>query len=100
MTIYKGDDTGAFGKKLLTIELENEEEEETVITKAEFQCGPVLLTFRNPEFPLSINLTKEQSKKLDNRNKCYLRVYGEDGLRETCEGTLIFDAKDEVVNAG
>lgn len=100
--LTKGDDTNAFGFNFMTIELEDLEGvlEEHTITKAEFQCGPVLKPLENPEFPLKVNLTYEETRMLKSQNKCYLRVYDEEGLRITCEGELEFGTRKEVVNEG
>ena len=96
MTIYRNDDTNAFGNEFLTIELDNEFN--FIITKAEFQCGTVLKVYENPVFPLNVSLTREETKLLRSQNNCYLRVYDENSLRETCEGTIIVETKSEVVN--
>lgn len=98
MTLYRGDDTNAFGKEFLTIELENEKE--FIVTKAEFQCGTLLRVLENPVFPIQIALDRAETKQLRNENLCYLRVYDENGLRETCEGTLVIETQKEVINAG
>lgn len=93
--IYKGDDTGAFGGTLLVINIENPLE--CIITKAEFKCGCIRKTFVNPIFPISINLTSDETKKLNPSNSCYLAVYDEYGLKQTCEGTIRIEANNEVV---
>lgn len=99
-SLTKGDDTNAFGFNFMTIELEDIEGalDDHTISKAEFQCGPLLKVFETPEFPLTINLSHEETKMLKHQNKCYLRVYDENSLRITCEGELEFDTRKEVVN--
>ena len=94
-SIYRGDDTGAFGQTFLTIEALIPEEWE--VTKAIWKAGEVVKVFPNPNFPLSLNLSHEESLKLQNINTCYLAVYDKDGLKQTCEGSLTFTTKAEVV---
>lgn len=92
--IYCKDDTGAFGRSLLTVELENADG--LNITKAEFRCGKILKTFTQPTFPLKINLTCEEtellthsnSDKLVTINPGYLAIYDEEGLKWTLEGSV------------
>ena len=94
-SIYRGDDTGAFGQTFLTIEAIIPEE--WVVTKAVWRAGEVTKTFQDPVFPIGINLSHEETYKLKNINTCYLAVYDQDGLKQTCEGKLVFTTKAEVV---
>lgn len=93
--IFKGDDTGAFGVEWLTINLA--EADKLTITKAEFRCGEVVKTFEEPEFPIKVNLTSEETAKLKAENTCYLAIYDEDGLKKTCQGAFTFDATNRRV---
>lgn len=93
--IYKGDDTGAFGVNWLTINLA--EAEQLTITKAEFRCGEVIKSFENPTFPIKVNLTSEETSKLQAQNTCYLAIYDENGLKKTCQGAFTFDASNRRV---
>lgn len=100
-SIFKNDDTGAFrqeGSPFLRINRPKGLADEVVITKAEFKCGllPVMV-FENPTFPIDINLTADQTKQLATTNYCYLKCYDKDGLGQTCEGTISFKAKTQVV---
>ena len=95
MTIRKGDDTNAFGKNFIKINFNNPKG--YVITRAEFRVGCLMKVFDNPEFPLYVNYDKEESKHLEYNNVGYLRVYDENGLRETCKSFLKFKADEEVV---
>ena len=96
MSIYKGDDTDAFGFNFLTVILENAEF--YTITKAEIRIGVVKKTVENPVFPLRISLNKEETAQLNIWcNKCYLAVYDKEGKKYTCEGTLNFKASPKVV---
>ena len=95
MTVFKGDNTGAFGNNFITIELENPLG--YTISKAEFVCGCFRKVFENPTFPLIINFTEEESKKFNFKNTCYLIVWDELNRQKTCEGTLTFEAKNGVI---
>ena len=93
-TIFKNDDMGAFGGKI-SVNINNPDN--YIITRAEFQCGTYYENVVNPIFPLEFKPTREDTKKFDKNNKCYLRVYDENGLRMTCKGYLTIPAQDEVV---
>lgn len=91
-----GDNTGAFGNSFITIYLENPLE--YVVSKAIFVCGCFKKTFENPQFPLRINFTSEETAKLKaGANTCYLVVYDEQGRQKTCKGTLTFKAQNGVI---
>ena len=90
-----GDNTAAFGGRFLRISLNNETG--LAISKAVFACGSVRIEFKNPVFPLIVNLTEEQSSKLNCNNTCYLAVWDEDGRKRTCEGSLNFNTNPRKV---
>lgn len=92
-----GDNTAAFGNNFLTISLDNQSGEPIVVTKAVFACGPIRIEFTEPEFPLKVNLTEEQTSQLSCKNTCYLAVWDEEGRKLTCEGTLIFNTNPRKV---
>lgn len=94
--IFKGDDTGSFGNNFITINLDNPNNYE--VSKVIFVCGCVKKTFLNPVFPISINLTSEETAKLRTSNVCYLVAYDSQGRQKTCKGTLTFNAKDGVIS--
>lgn len=96
--IFKGDDTGAFGKTFITINLNNPEN--YVISKAIFVCGCIEKEIKNPDFPLKINLTSQQTAQLRATNICYLVVFDEEGRQATCQGTLKFNAQNGVLQNG
>lgn len=97
-SIFKNDDTGAFGNNFLRINRPKGIGDNVVISKAEFRCGMLpVMVFENPEFPIDINLTASQTKQLAFTNYCYLKCYDEDDLGQTCEGTISFKAKAQVV---
>lgn len=93
--IFKTDNTGAFGNNFITINLVNPEG--YVISKAVFVCGCIQKTFNNPDFPLHINFTSEETAGLRNTNTCYLVVYDSEGRQKTCQGTLTFEANNGVI---
>jgi len=93
--IYKGDDTAAFGQDFIIINCSGLEGQ--TISKAIFQCGPIQKIYTRPQFPIRVNFTHEESKKLYQNSECYLQVFDENGLRQTCEGMLPFTAQAQVV---
>ena len=96
-SIYKDDDIGAFGGNI-TVYLNNPDN--YTITRVEFQCGCFYRNIPNPVFPLVFKPTREDTKNFSDINICYLRVYDENGLRETCHGSMNIMAKSEVINNG
>ena len=97
-TIYKGDDTGAFGSSFITINLDNPNDYE--VSKVIFVCGCIQKSFNNPVFPLTINLSSEETEKLRSSNVCYLVAYDSQGRQKTCKGTLTFNAQNGVLPNG
>ncbi|MBQ2285198.1 MAG: hypothetical protein II244_06000 [Clostridia bacterium] len=96
--IYKSDDTGAFGNTFITINLDNPNHYE--VSKVIFVCGCIQQTFSNPTFPLSINLSGEETARLKSTNVCYLVAYDSEGRQKTCKGTLNFPAQNGVLQNG
>ena len=94
-SIYKGDNTGAFGNQFITINLENPLG--YVISKAIFVCGCVQKVFENPTFPLVVNFSSEETAKFRPSNVCHLVVFDENGRQQTCTGTLSFNAQNGVI---
>ena len=94
-SIYKGDNTAAFGNNFITINLENPLE--YPISKAVFICNCITKTFENPTFPLVINFNSSETSKLMSKNVCYLVVFDSEGRQKTCQGTLTFNAQNGVL---
>ena len=94
-TLYRFDDTDAFGQEYMTINVTIPEGWE--VSKAEWRAGSVLKTFENPVFPLNLVLSSEETGKLQNVNVCYLAIYDTQGRKQTCEGKLKFYTQAEVV---
>lgn len=98
MANYKGDNTGAFGNKFITIKLKNPKE--YVITKAQPVVNggcPYIEPVVNPEFPLVVNFTSEQTEKLRSTNVCNLVVWDEQDREKQCDGVLEFDFRNGVI---
>lgn len=91
MSLYKGDNTEAFGNNLLTINVNNITGH--TITKAEVRIGSILKTFNNPSFPLTVNLSEEETDVLNYTNDAYIALYDEEGRKKTAEGTVIIKAQ-------
>ncbi len=94
-SLYRGDDTLAFGGNFIRIDIENNTQFN--IIKAEWKCGVIKKVFNNPQFPLMINLTSDESEKLNTQNTCYLAVYDDLGRKKTCEGSLTFTSNQKRV---
>lgn len=94
-TIYKGDDTNAFGQNFIKIDLVNASG--YTISKVIFQCGPIQKVFIRPQFPIYVNFSHVESQRLYQLSECYLQVFDEKGLRQTCKGTLTFTAQPQVI---
>lgn len=96
--IYKGDSTGAFGNNFITINLDNPND--YVVSRVVFVCGCIQKSFENPVFPLTVNLTSEETATLKPSNVCYLVAYDSEGRQKTCKGTLTFPATQGVICNG
>lgn len=96
--IYKGDNTAAFGNNFITINLNNPLG--YTVSKAILVCGCIQKTFENPEFPLIINLTSQETNQLRSSNVCYLVVFDSEGRQKTCNGTITFKAQNGVICNG
>lgn len=91
--LIRGDDSQAFGQNLLRITLSDPDNllERHSISKCEIRFnGCITKTFLNPEFPLIINLTSEESNKLSvGNNTAVMAVWDEEGRKVTPEGGQI-----------
>jgi hypothetical protein len=94
MQITRGD----YLENLITIYLENHlEDVQLPFVTAIFQCGSMQRVINNPVFPLQISFTEEESLKLQQTNVCYLAVIDSAGKKRTCDGSLTFNTRGEVV---
>ena len=88
-----------FRSDLITIFLENNLKEAALpFVKAVFQCGNIQRVIDNPIFPLNISFSKTESLKLQQTNVCYLAVIDSNNHKYTCEGSLTFQTRGEVVD--
>lgn len=93
---YKGDDYDAFDQEWAEIELDYPED--WVISKVEFKVGDLpVLSFKDPVFPITVNLSAAQTANLRDYNTCYMAMYDEKGRKQTLEGSWTFFANNEVV---
>ena len=100
-SIYKGDNTAAFGNNFITIELDNPLGYE--ISKAQFVVNggcPYIAPIENPDFPLLINFSSEQTAKLRASNVGQLVVWDSQGRQKTCQGQIVFSAQNGVISNG
>jgi hypothetical protein len=97
--IFMGDDTHSFGQTFLEIDAEFPDETcAGRVTVAHVRIGNLpVMVFENPVFPITVNLTSAQTAMLKNKNECYMAVFDEEGLKQTCEGQLTFCAHERVV---
>ena len=93
--LYRGDDTDAFNRKLLTLELENAEG--LKITKAIFKCGKIRKEFDNPVFPIDVCLNCDETEQLCCSNKGYLQIFDEYGRKMTLDNYVLIETKNKVV---
>lgn len=103
--IFKGDDTGAFGNKFITITVKNPEL--YPISKIEFivngGCGIAPKVFRDEnnfqqeEIELIVNFSSEETLKLNANNTGNLVAYDMENKQSTCAQTLTFTAKNGVL---
>lgn len=109
VSIFKNDDTGAFRQDdnpFLRINRPSGLADNVDIYKAELKIGTLpIMVFENIveevaqplTFPIDINLDASQTVQLQYANNIYLKIYDVNGLGVTCNGTVSFEAKDEVV---
>lgn len=97
MTIYQGDNTAAFGGNFLTIRLSSQSGIIPTISRAELKIGCICKTFKNPTFPMTINLNEEESAKLQAQNTAYLAIWDAEGRKLTCNGSKTFETQSRRV---
>ena len=94
-SIYKGDDTSAFGMNYITVEIDNPYK--IPVSKVEFVCGCIVKPYPNPEFPLKINFNPKETAKLNYVNTGYLIAYDSKNRPTTCKGSVTFYVVDGVI---
>ena len=104
MTIFKGDNTAAFGANFLTISVINPEL--VKISKIIFVVNGGIIKrewtdenfFQEPETTLAVNFDSTETQKLSANNIGNLVTYDEYGSQYTCEQYVTFTAKSGVIN--
>ena len=104
-TIFKGDNTAAFGNNFITINVKNSQL--YPISKIEFVTnsgmGIPVKPFTDPNnfqtenIQLVVNYSSEETAKLRDTNTGNLIVYDIEGRQTTCQQTLTFYAKNGVI---
>lgn len=93
----KGDDSNAFGNRLIKVN-RPKNTENLIITKVVFQCGYIRKEYNNPDFPFFIDLNSEESKLLKvGENPASLKIYDENNLGYTCKGSIPIPGERQVV---
>ena len=95
-TIYKGDDSDAFGRNLIKVNTPKGLADE-LITKCIFQCGAFQQVVENPTFPFYINIPSEGSKKLEYVNECYLQLFDNHNKKITLKGNITILAEKQAI---
>ncbi|MBR2526607.1 hypothetical protein IKE67_09105 [bacterium] len=93
---YKGDNSQAYNKHFLEIDLELDEGAKPP-SKVEFVTGCIVKPFVNPQFPIYVDFSESESAKLNYINVGYLITYDDKGRRETAEGSITFKYKNGVI---
>lgn len=83
--ITQGDATNAFGRTWLEVTVSGAEN----ISKIKVVFGAIDKDYLNPEFPLGVNLTSEETSKLRcGLNTGYFIIYDEYGNPYTCPNSF------------
>lgn len=104
MARYIGDDL----IELMTVEITtNGGVDMPEIEIVEIKIGTLQKKYVRPSNPFTINLCREESKKLSTKNKCYAAIWYWDYvgcqkvlLKKTCEGTMTINLNQEVIHGG
>lgn len=93
---YKGDNSQAYDKHFLEIDLELDEGVNPP-SKVEFVTGCIIKPFINPQFPIYVDFDEAESSKLNYINIGYLVTYDDLGRRETADGFIKFKYQNGVI---
>lgn len=102
-SIFKGDDTAAFGNNFITITVKNPQLVE--ISKLVFSVngGQIIRTFtdetnfKSENITLQVNFDSEETAKLNNVNTGNLIAYDMLNRQCTCQQSMTFTAKNGVI---
>ena len=97
-SIYKGDNTGAFGNQFITINLGNIPEGYSVSRADVYVNSCLFKTFQTPVFPLRINFTSEETLSFRSTNVVNLEVWDDQNRNKQCKGSLVFDCQNGVIS--
>ena len=103
-SIFKGDDTRAFGGNFINIKVNNPDLYK--ISKLVFSVNGGIITktftdnefFQRAETNLTVNFSSEETLKLTGVNVGNLLAYDEYGYQETCVQSVQFNAQNGVIN--
>ena len=105
--IFKGDDTGAYGAKYLTIAVSNPKKLEISKLVVSINGGIIQKTFNDEEthftdenIELIVNFDSTETPKLNSSNVANLVTYDMQGRQKTCQGSKTFYAKNGVIYNG
>ena len=102
-TIFKGDDTGAFGLNYLTIKVKNKEHYKISKVIFSVNCGQIQKTFTDDNFfqqdetIITVNFSSEETIKLKDSNVGNLIAYDEENRQSTSKQTVTFNARNGVI---
>ena len=108
MTIFKGDDTGAFGNNFITVRVKNPYlypiTRIEVITNSSTCIPPKPFTdennFQVEDIELEVNYSSDETVKLNSSNIVNVVVYDSQGKQSTCPQSLTFYARNGVISRG
>lgn len=94
---FKGNNTQAFDKHFMRINLINPQSLDVNYSRIDFVCGGIRKVFYNPVFPLYVDFTSEETAKLSFNNVGYLIAYDNLGRSEQCQGYIEFSFQNGVI---
>ena len=102
-TIYKGDDTSAFGHNFIKIIISNPYQRP--ISKIIFSVNGGIITkeftdennFTTDEIELYVNFNSAETAQLSGNNVGFMVAYDENHKKRTCYGTMTFKANNGVI---
>lgn len=92
----QGDNSQAFDKHAIKIDLRKSEDEDEV-SRVEFVTGCIVKSYPDPVFPIYVDFNEEESAKLRYINVGYLVAYDKKGRQLTCNGFIRFTIKNGVI---
>lgn len=104
-SIFKGDNTGAFGARFLTIKILNPEQYKVSKLLFSVNGGIIQKPFKGEDYNyfmtnetiLTVNFSSQETQKLSASNVGNLIAYDENGLQETCIQSVKFYAQNGVI---